>query len=279
MSNFNLERRVHIKPEQEHPTLYRWYLQEHDASGAPVGEKYIPWNWSIDFRASFLKYTSAVGLDKFRSAAETLDEGASDRSARANKWFQTQRISGDFSPVADRWGRKMKLGFFGTSRTLSHVSVEIDCDDSILAPTFSGFASPSYETEDAEMVKYHEADFCGFNIRLPRSQFEDAKGLLLGGLKVGAGLSLSGVRGLYSPWTPTVVTNEIRILPDGQEVLGVDELGLALTGTAPRRLFSDSEPIDGCYLWFTHALRTVDIEVEERRRRKLYSPSSRDDFQ
>jgi hypothetical protein len=249
---YNLERTVHVKRDEDGASGLSWCLQEHDKEGNPVGERYVPWSWGVDFEIRDLSYVLGT---KFRLSA-------------SDDFTLVDSIIGVCSLVSGPLNR-CQIGMFGTDRLLSGVSITVKAKESAERPELEAYGVPSYQAEDALGIERTDPDYLGFGVLLPPPQFQLLKDLLLKGLKVCGTFRPTDVWGLYSPWSPVVVTDRIKVLTTAHSIIGIDQFTPALPAHVPPRI--DDVPENrgtssnfGINFW--HRIRLVDYAEEDERR-------------
>lgn len=99
---FYLERSIRFAPEEEHKTLYKWSLQEVAEDGRPVGQKQIPWWWTLRFVATEMRL-----VNRF--------EASVDVEGKPHDPTSSELIQLTLQPD-DSEGRAARFSMFGTSR-------------------------------------------------------------------------------------------------------------------------------------------------------------------
>jgi len=71
--NYNLENKVLLSEDSEYKSLYQWSLQEFDKDDNKIGRDLIPWNYSLYFTASELRYSDSLDIYKSEDTEKDSD--------------------------------------------------------------------------------------------------------------------------------------------------------------------------------------------------------------
>ncbi len=198
---YHFDSEIRLLQETERQSLYPWSLQEFSKDGKAVSSKLIPWKWSLDFRATELKY-----MRGFQSADARVPQAG--ESIRV-----TLKPEPDFSS-----SRTPKYSMFGTNRVLQDFSVTIHkLKDEQAEERCTAWGSVSF-THEMDVGSRTENDLLIFRIELKAENYEALCYFANnGGNHDELLLSVTGVSGFYSEWSPLISTNSIKILATDSE--------------------------------------------------------------
>lgn len=188
---YQLENPVRVSTKSPHESLYTWFIEELDSVTKEVSPHYVPWGWNL--------YFDAKDLTVIRSLEFEADK-PSDVS---------EHIHGRLFPQATDRRAAASYSFFGTSRKIESFTIRIvkSKDDK---ESFYIFGSPSYEHEwDFENLL--QGDTAEVEVVLPAVRFERLASFIEAGPAKGI-VTLGGVQGFYSEWSPSIRTKNIKIL-------------------------------------------------------------------
>lgn len=188
---YHLENPVRVSTKSPHESLYRWFVEELDSATKKVSPHYVPWGWNL--------YFDAKDLTVIRSLEFEADK-ASDVS---------EHIHGRLVPQYSDRRAAATYSFFGTNRKIESFTIRI-VKSKDERESFHVFGSASYEHEwDFENLL--QGDIVEIEVVLPASRFERLASFIESGTPKGV-VMLGGVHGFYSEWSPSIRTNEIKIL-------------------------------------------------------------------
>lgn len=197
----HLNREIKLLEETETKGLFTWYLQEFSSEGKALPRKLVPWKWSLDFRATDLKY-----IRGFQSADADISQAGEHIRA-------ILKPEPDFnsSPVT-------KYSMFGTDRLINDFSVNIhklQNEQAAETCTLWGSVSHTFEID----CDYHtQEDLLCFRIDLKPENYDALCSFAKhGGNHDELLLSVKGVSGFYSEWSPLIRTNSVKVLTADEE--------------------------------------------------------------
>lgn len=203
---YHLDYRVTLSEKSDFKSLYGWSLQEIDEDGEKHGRDYIPWNWTIYFTATKFIYSHSASLGS--------RYGKKDGDEEATQFAESEFIRADLRPGAyhedPRWAAQFSM--LGTKRTITTIGLYISPISEPHEPETcrvwgglsytanSGFRDDTGEdTLQIYMVVTPER-FSRYAARVKAGDFDFAT------------VALNNVKGLYSEWTPDIVTNKFKVL-------------------------------------------------------------------
>jgi len=205
----HIDRKIQLSEESEYPSLYSWSLQELNKDGEKIGGDQIPWMWSLYFTASELRYVSEIEIGKERDDEE--DEICSD--GHDGEW-----IHATLHPGICRDGRWLKkdntsYSMLGTNRNIKQFDLEIKKADEDTNDQCYILGLVSY-TSELDFRNVTVDDSVGIVLSLNQKQYsqivEQIKSRQVDIFEV----SIGGVSGFYSEWSPSSSTSNIKILTD-----------------------------------------------------------------
>lgn len=191
--NINFEKTLSFVDKPRNPGLYKDALMEIAEDGTKQIDQYIPWRWSCCFVASRVNYIS-----NFNKTFGELEK---------DKRIVIEMIPDD---SAQRFSAP-NYSFFGTDRKIEKFSLAISQGKNDILTCFS---IPSITVEGPECLDETTEDFVGFEYTVDAKSFSELCDLVLNGFISNIKFSVSGVRGFYSVWTPSVTTDRIKIWSD-----------------------------------------------------------------
>ena len=212
-----------VREEKEYVSLYDVYIAEVNEKGEDVEgiEKWIPFHYSLFFEAKSIKYVPAFGFERDASDIESEAESVKkpknkkpDSKRFDVKFVDSEHISGSLQLDPD--GRLSRISMFGTERKLNDFSLWITIGKSERC-RFWGY--PQYSYEDADFRDSTEPDQIGFEITIKEEKFRALANLIVTKSLSSLHLHISGAEGLYSPWSPSIIPQAIKILTDNHELI------------------------------------------------------------
>lgn len=208
------DRRIIFSTDREYKNLYPWSLKELDAEGGQLGRDWIPWSWTLYFKAKDIS---------LRETWSTQDRYPVDPSKGKSEAKERKFIRAELYPDAQvRWPPSYSM--LGTDRNVSKFFLHIEQipDDEDERCTAYGVVSYTTEidfrdvTDDDSLWIYfhfHAATFARYAQRITSAEVDSLT------VRVGS------VAGFYSDWSPSSTTDNIRILTADSEhkVEGVPE--------------------------------------------------------
>lgn len=197
----HFDRTTAFSDESEFKGLYSWSLQEQDADGVKVGRDLVPWEWTLYFKANDIALQEQWGVGKDRRIHEELE-----KTEIKNRRFIHASLYPD-----DTNGRAPNYSMIGTNRQVTDFQLRIEeLAEGQVAQCWS-YGSVSY-TADVDFRDETVDDFIIFSFYLPTETFEHYAERVVAGHITSLFLSLSGVQGFYSDWSPSISANTIKVL-------------------------------------------------------------------
>lgn len=197
---YHFDSEIRLLQETE-SSLYPWFLQEFSKDGKALSSELVPWKWSLDFRATELKY-----IRGFQSANARVPQAGELIRATLNP-------EPDFSSA-----RTPKYSMFGTNRLVQEFSLDIHkLQDGEAEEKCTAWGSVSF-THEVDADSRTENDLLVFRIDLKPENYNALCSLAKhGGNQDGLLLLVNGVSGFYSEWSPLISTNKIKIMATDSE--------------------------------------------------------------
>lgn len=202
--NYLLERKVTLSDESKHDSLYGWSISEEplERGGA---KNQIPWAWTLSFEGMDVTLSDIVESDRYVRKDE--DGYAPVRHRRA--------INAKLRPGEQ--GRRSwnvtRFSFFGTDRTISDIRLNVEeLPEGDPKERCEVWGCPSYEYEGADFGTEIQEDHLGFNLFVRPETFARLSTLISLSAVTSLNFRAGSVSGFYSSWSPTILTNHIKIL-------------------------------------------------------------------
>jgi hypothetical protein len=215
-------------------------LQEHNEQGNPVGEKFIPWTWGIDFVSNNFVYNSSI----FYNTAVEPPKGP---------WWVDEHFVGTLSV-----SRAPRIKMFGNDDVVKQMSLSIICIPDTEGPSSNVVAIPSYDVEDYCDQKITMPDHFGIEIKIPRSDFNPIKSLILDKNIRKAKVSIGGLQGLYAPWSPEIRVDEVKVLTEDHKVLGMEAIADEFPALTLPTLTMGTNIVGRCAISFSYSADASD---------------------
>lgn len=224
---YHLERKIRLK-QSEHESLYEWSLQELDENNEQIGEDQLPWEWSLEFTATELKYIASVGQeDDGYVSKENYPTDIEPDTIHERERIEATLLSGEFRDGV--WHEGPTFSMFGTRRNIKNMNLIIlSLNDESFTPfpkrtgtercNIWGGVSNTIKWEGGDI---NQDDYLTVYLLFQPDRFRRlAKAVRKGGW-TGAILSLSSVSGFYSDWSPDIPPNWSKVLASApiQEVI------------------------------------------------------------
>lgn len=198
---YHFDSEIRLLQGTEHQSLYKWSLQEFSKEGKAISSELVPWKWSLDFRATELKYIRGF-------------QSANARVPQAGELIRvTLKPEPDFSS-----SHTPKYSMFGTNRPVQEFSLNIHkLQDGQAEEKCTAWGSVSF-THEIDVGSRTEDDFLAFRIDLKPENYDALCYFSKhGGNHDELILLVTGVSGFYSEWSPLISTNKIKILATDTE--------------------------------------------------------------
>jgi hypothetical protein len=195
----SLELATRVNLDSEHKSLYSWFIEEVQEDGEKLPSKWIPWNWSLYFRAKSLQRIAGVGRD-----------GYSETPGIADKDF----IKCSLDSVDGEFRRPVSYSMLGTKRRVQVLTLQIHRlaeGDGEERCTAGGNVEWVYKEEfssHSEIVP----DELYITVHVKPERYERLLDALGEGPDTELTLMIGGVSGFYSHWSPDIKTSSIKIL-------------------------------------------------------------------
>jgi hypothetical protein len=211
--DYHLERGLRLITEPEHKSLYSWAISEIDAEGRQVGDDQIPWEWTLNFTATSCVLSDSIDIDpKFRMG---------DTTPAPPEVVQRQFIRATLHPGHPRddgsFFRETMFAMFGTDRIIKRFQLEIHpIADPTKQEKCTAWGSVSYTT-DIDFRNETMDDCIVFYLHVKPETFARYGAKVAHGLVDEMILSVKSVAGIYSEWSPSISTGNVKVLTRGDE--------------------------------------------------------------
>lgn len=203
--DFHLERELRLQTEPEHKSLYKWAIQEIDAQGKQIGRDQIPWQWRLYFTATSCVLSDSIEINsKFQRREET--------TPAPPEIAHRQVIRVGLHPGHPRSDEEATFSMFGTARAIKSFQLEIHpLDDPAKEESCSAWGCVSYTTE-IDFRNETSDDCVIFYLFEKPETFARYAAKVAHGLVDEMTLSVGSVDGFYSEWSPSVSTDNVKVL-------------------------------------------------------------------
>jgi len=221
--DYLLDRKTRVNTDSEFNSLYRWSLSEFDDEGAKIDGDWVPFTWSQWFTAT------SLNLDKYLSIENENEVGNDDTQLGDRACVSSTKsvISGMLVSGYTRDGchleDQVRYSLFGTSRHVTEFHLTINQIDKGGKESCTLFAIPSYAFEGKTMRTEIEPDYIGFDVNMDRENFQHLASLIEAKAITSVSLLVRGVYGVYSHWTPTIVTSAAKVLSKDCNIENAEE--------------------------------------------------------
>lgn len=205
--DYHLERKIQLSTESEYKSLYSWAIQELDEQSQQIGQNLVPWEWTLYFVASELRYNYSICLQN------------STRDTESNI-IESESITAILHPGFCRDGNiedQVLYSMLGTNREIKnfHLKIYRNKEPGENEKCFmSACISSSYEI-DFRQITDHDTLEVILHLSAPR--FNKMVEIINTGLEQIMQLQLGQVDGFYSEWSPSIFTSYIKILTSIKE--------------------------------------------------------------
>lgn len=198
-SHYN--RKIIYSTDREHKNLYDWSLQELDQDGNKVGRDWIPWEWTLYFRA-----TNILLQETWRTSERYPVEPAKGKGETKERRFVRASLSPD---EALRWPPGYSM--LGTDRKVTRFDLYIEEVPDHEEERCTTYGIVSYTTE-VDFRDITDEDSLTIYFHIHAKAFERIAARVAAGQVDGLTIRISNVAGFYSDWSPGITTDKIRIL-------------------------------------------------------------------
>jgi len=206
--DFHLEHEIRFSEDHEHKSLYSWSLQEISKDGKKIGSDQIPWDWTLYFTASELRYRKAIKLE--------LSDKTDGKAELYKPAEESESIAATMHPGICRDGewldRETTFSMFGTDRRIRDFSLAIyRLDDTDSNERCHVWGCVSY-TAEVDFRDETSDDTIAISIWLSPEKFDDFREMARNQSAEMVEIRLKGVSGFYSEWSPSISTDRVKVL-------------------------------------------------------------------
>lgn len=206
--DFHIDRRITLSQDSQYKNLYDWCLVEVDAADEQVGRDQIPWPWSVTFTASNLILTEALTI----VSDEEADDEQPDTTGCKKRSIRATLRSWDPAPYG-----QMSFSMFGTDRTISKFELFIyELQETGEKEKCITWGSVSY-TAEIDFRDETTEDVVIFNVFVHPDRFAEYAEKVVTSTVDEVIFRARGVAGFYSDWSPSISTDDIKVLTDSEE--------------------------------------------------------------
>jgi len=199
------DRKIIYSTDREHKSLYEWSLQEFDADGNKVGRDWIPWQWTLYFKAQDIS---------LHENWRTSDRYPADESKGRRETTEHQFIRASLYPHAnDRWPPSYSM--LGTDRRVSRFDLYIEEIPGDQEERCVIYGIVSYTTE-IDFRDVTDDDSLSIYFHVHSETFRRYAERVASGEVDSLTVRIGRVAGFYSDWSPSITTDKIKILTSDQ---------------------------------------------------------------
>ena len=207
--DYHLDYGLRLKTEPEHKSLYSWAINEVEADGRPIDRDQIPWAWTLVFSATSCSLTDRVEI-----------EGRFSESDYAPQIDTGQIVRMTLRPGTWRNGKfldNVTFSMFGTKRAIRHFTLEVSpLEDFAKEESCNAWGSVAH-TYEIDFRNETADDCLWFYLHVKPETFARYVALIDQGAIDTVLFSVGSVEGFYSDWSPSISTNNVKVLLDGEE--------------------------------------------------------------
>jgi hypothetical protein len=214
--DFHLERGLRLHTEPEHKKLYKWAINEIDSKGRQIGYDQIPWRWSLYFTATSCVLGDSIDIDSIDIKSEFLME---ETTPTPPKVVQGQVIRVQLRPgnPRDDADYETRFSMFGTDRAIKSFQLEIHpITDPARQESCTAWGTVSYTTE-IDFRDETTDDCLIFYLFVKPETFARYGAKIAHGLVDEMTLRVKSAAGFYSDWSPSISTNNVKVLTADSE--------------------------------------------------------------
>jgi len=209
--DYHLDRKIIFSEESEYKNLYKWFLQETDEAGKPVGPKVIPWRWDVVFTATEMNLMEQFSIEPEFSLR--LDDEDEKREPKVLKKEEKERIQCKLRP--GYWvdpDDAERYSMLGTSRHITDFVLWIYEQKEIEKGEYCGaWGCVSYDT-NYDFGNERVPDTLQFYLHVLPEKFARYKEMIRKYPASVLAIRVGEVDGFYSDWSPDIKTNRIKVL-------------------------------------------------------------------
>ncbi|KQO06914.1 hypothetical protein [Sphingomonas sp. Leaf242] len=179
-------------------SLYSWSLNELDDAGVKVGSDYIPWQWTLNFKAK------SVVLNDKTQIGDRYAEPDAEPGAKTKRTITASLYPDEHSGYAPRYS------MLGTERTITDFNLFIEEADA-KGERCAVWGGVSY-TSDIDFRDVTQPDTVAFYLYVNPDRFQEYALRIEARQVDSIALRVGGVNGFYANWSPGISTNEIKVL-------------------------------------------------------------------
>lgn len=210
--DYHLEREIRLSEESKYKNLYSWSLQEFNEEGEKIGSDQVPWAWSLYFTASELRHHHSIEIDRSNESDDEKNNAPVEES---------ETIYAILHPGICRDGKWLEddtsYSMFGTNRRVKEFGLRIHkLEDDDGKERCSLWGCVSYTTE-IDFRDETTEDIVEIYLWLAPNRFNRIVELIKDRRADIVQIRLGGVSGFYSEWSPSISTNNIKILAASED--------------------------------------------------------------
>ncbi len=196
----HLEYGLRLHTEPRYKSLYRWAINEVEADGHPIDRDQIPWAWTLLFSATSCSLTNSFDVETSEPAPRTTSRQVIQMALRPGMWRDGKFV------------KNVTFSMFGTKRAIQNITLEVHAlDDATKAECCTAWGIVSY-TAEIDFRNETTDDCIGFVLHVKPETFSRYIAVIDRGAIDTVIFSAGGVDGFYSDWSPSISTNNVKVL-------------------------------------------------------------------
>lgn len=215
---FHTDRRLNVVSDTKHKNLYAWCINEIDENCKIIAEDYIPWIRSLCFSVSRIFIYEELKIEEpyngnynlYQNEISTLKNY--EHRVRDGRRIRAKLYPGlcnDEGAIEDSVSFRM----FGCDRLVKTFDLTIHpMGEGEGIESCSAWGWVSSASEDGNFIDQTQPDEIGFDLRVKSSTFERYIERISSGMADEIVFRVGHVAGFYSRWSPSISTNEIKVL-------------------------------------------------------------------
>lgn len=205
---YHLENKIVLSDKSEFVNLYKWCLQEISPDGKKTGRDLIPWPWTVRFRSKSITLIDAIQVDDYGLG---LDE------EKPQTITKVRSIRADLDVDDYSYTDAPAIYMMGTERQIKSINLSIRTIENQSDNEFCiSYGVPSYSYE-VDFFDRTMEDHLEFYVYIKNDDFDRYCRLIETSSINGMYFTASKVDGFYSDWSPSISTDQIRVLTRGDE--------------------------------------------------------------
>lgn len=212
--DYHLDKKIRLNNQTKHESLYSWCLQEIGDNGEQIGRDLIPWEWSFHFTASELLLNQSFKFGEL-SIFEDEEEKEEDTTFK-----DSEVITANLHPGVCDDGKRLesdpRFSMFGTDRGITDFSLRVNAVYDGKKEYCKVWGCVSF-TSEIDFRYETTPDTVQIYLGLTKDKFDKLATLISNKTIDVVRVGVSKVSGFYSDWSPSISTDNVKVLVRGSE--------------------------------------------------------------